>query len=233
MKMNEWRKDYEERAKEWAKFRWEFMRRSPEYRADYKKAQDSLKDVKRVYNEDFQVWEVTGDIQPDLAAKYNLPGQTMIDPDISYVELLKNEKFYDTETPAFYTTLEKSVFDSSEDSGMFDQSKLIIEIDFDLVNSIRQLENYVTNLIRDFYNKQLSLDIIDDKKSYRFATLEEILTVGDAYNNKTYDSMMELAKDAIPSQFETDPDSAKTKAGRCVKKYNELVNGGYKSLAYP
>jgi hypothetical protein len=123
---------HKEKARSWARWKWEFLRRNSEYISDFKSASTSRFFRTAKWCEKFKNDLIEGDEEDSkLAAKYRLPSSHMIDPNLSYEQLLEGEK--ESGSPNFYL---KTMPWSVEVTGPFGhtdlngEAKIRIEIDY-------------------------------------------------------------------------------------------------------
>jgi hypothetical protein len=165
---------YQDKRK-WAKYRWEFMRRSPEYRKDYREIEELRKkvqlpaDLEQIRKEKGVMIYPNGQYQQeaqterDVCRKYELGVEFMLDPKKSFDELELMDVNYEAEGEAisikgrqvfelFCASVLKqlSVIFSVSDE---DVEKVTLEIDFSKVNSISALAEYTREMLEDHCKK--------------------------------------------------------------------------------
>ncbi len=225
--------DRAQKQRDYAKYRWEFMRRDPEYRRDWEKAQEIRKRVKleeglKKVLEETGVMVYPPEYQEEyeqelaLCKKYGLglDRAYMFDPDKSFEELTEY-------SPDFYISMinPSAVTLSSPDK---DPKKVRIDIDFNNVNSIAELIRHVSDRLQEHY------ETISQDKTQRYGGIDYdlLLEVGDL-KEKEHLKHQEVAQKIDPRKFRENPESAIRNVGHYYKHYKELVNGGYKDLTFP
>jgi len=203
--------DREEEYLYWQKYRWEFMRRDPEYQKAYieiepyfnnlfdSKLRDALSKCEKIYG---------------LNLSNSLP-----DPKKSFEELFDvRNKLLD--------------FKKSYKCKLFEK-KLMFCIDFEKVNSINELKKQISKEI-DNGLKQANIKKITKKKT----DFDLILKVGDLKSKGL--THQQIAKKVTPDEFdnknelkEPNPESATRNIGHYNESYKKLINGGYKDLKFP
>jgi hypothetical protein len=135
-----------------------------------------------------------------------------------------------------------------------------IHIDFSKINSIENLISSVSKLLRDKHNfpgsdiigfkdqrmtfgEKNGIELIMRKRLKRkrlnSVNFDRYLRVGDMRENGM--SFPQIAKEIFPDAFDDknepigyyDPENARKKTEAFYKKYQELVNHGYKKILYP
>jgi hypothetical protein len=199
----------------WEKYRWEFMRRNPEYR----KAYDELQQI--VKNNTLTNYE-RGYAGLRYAHRWGFypRGSGLPNPYNSF-----EEEFEPDEIPNY--------FDKSYTSTV---SAEVLEISINL-NEINSVHEIKTRMVEDF-EKALDFMKKQDKKpkSRKRIDFDVILAVGDLREDGlTYE---QIAKKIFPRDFNINnenakPESAIRKVGQYYHKYKELVEGGYKDITFP
>ena len=201
---------------EWAKYRWEFMRRKPEYKKDYKKVEELREKVRLKPNQ--SKWEAE-EIRR-LSAKYELGGGGVYDPDWSFEEL---KLYFEQEAAYLDTYINAPVLRGFPTD---DGNKIRLEIDLSMVNKIAVLKEWVGVILQRQFDK-----INKGKKRKNQSDLDVILKAGDM--RKKGLKYQEIAQKVDPHRFAENPQSATRSMNDYCKTYDELVNGGYKDLTWP
>ena len=207
----------------WEKYKWEFMRRSAEFRSDY----DEYKAAK----ESGQLLPYFLNKYPLLRLKTRLLTRFGYTPDISEYPRVPNpyktfeEEFKPEDVPDF--------FDKSYDINITN-NVLRITINLDEVNSVHEIKS---RMLADF---EEDLEIMKQAgkkpKSRKKIDYDAILKVGDLKEEGlTY---QQIAKRIFPRDFnnnneKANPESAIRKVGQYYQKYRELVDGGYEDVTFP
>ena len=226
----------------WEKYRWEFMRRNPEYKKDYSEFHMMLKKkgcppyqpqkngrLVLVTEDSFD--DEVKNKKKELLCKYDIK------------ELYNPEKSYDELTDHASSNFEKAIninsacrielfFMALRGSGLKTESpdnapmKLNIHIDFGNVNNIDSLKQRLSDIIDTHV---LNNEIHKNRKNN--VPLESILLAGDM-KAQGY-TRAEIGQKIDPNRFREKPDSVIRSVSDYVKSYNELIHGGYKKLVYP
>ena len=207
----------------WEKYKWEFMRRSAEFRsvyAEYQTARESGQLLPYILKENLIPRILTRLLSrfgysPDISGYPRVPN-----PDKTFEEEFKPE-----EVPDF--------FDKSYDISI-SNNVLRITINLDEINSVHEIK---TRMLADF-EEALGLMKQSGKKpkSRKRIDYDAILKVGDLKEEGlTY---QQIAKRIFPRDFnnnneKANPESAIRKVGQYYQKYRELVDGGYKDVTFP
>ena len=208
-------KDFEDKDIYWAKYRWEFMRRSLEYRKAYDELQQYQKDsthseIKKAY---------TG-LRYMYQWGFYPKGSKFPNPYNSFEEEFKPEEV-------------GKYFDRSYTVSM-SADVLAISINLNEINSVHEIK---TRMAEDF-EKALELMKKENKKpkARKRIDYDIILMVGDLRGEGlTYE---QIAKKIFPRDFNINnenakPESAIRKVGQYCQKYKDLVNDGYKDVTFP
>jgi len=199
----------------WEKYRWEFMRRSPEYREAYDELQDYLNDSKHT-----DIEKAYTGLRYINQWGFYPRGSKFPNPHNSF-----EEEFEPEEVPNY--------FDRSYSSTV-SAEVLAIWINLKEINSVYEIK---TRMVEDF-EKALELMKKQDQKpkSRKRTDYDVILMVGDLREEGlTYE---QIAKKIFPRDFNINnenakPESAIRKVGQYYKKYKHLVNDGYKDVTFP
>jgi hypothetical protein len=216
-----------EQVWEWLRYRWEFMRRSPEYIAAFEQGQDIDEKEKVSFNlfKRFEFWKSFGLLCSELP-----------DPKLSFEELQDSKKYDLSQEPFFRLNFITKNFrtdagisyftylDDDIDIGEFNKVQFII--DFTKLKSIKDSKMIISRLIDDLWNdyyKRTGRKI----KSGSMDAYERILTVGDL-KDKDGMSYLQIAE-KIFKNAKSDK-SAERKVSAYYKRYEELINGGYRTI---
>ena len=214
---------YGERGLIWLRYRWEFMRRDPEYIKAYNEVKSSGKNEERIRK------------------KFGLRGK-LINPKLSYNNLVKQ-----FDGKGLFSVCPKSTNVLSliswlgikapiQDYIEYNSNTLVIKIDFDNVNSIDVLKKKIIETINLRWNYYCERS---KTKTRKITDYDLILKVGDLRENKKF-TYKQIAQKLFPDDFVDDfsdesenanPESAETKVKQYYKRYKELVNGGYRDFA--
>jgi hypothetical protein len=237
---------------EWVKYRWEFVRRNPEYIRAYEEAQklaEALKLPKTACSEEFSY-----KAQPSAESKSEYRQRTKElceplgvnrvdkDPRISfdqYFELWIEHGGKDTDDyygaiewfamelgmwPPFNYQLEPS-------PDRFD--RVTLSIDLTKVNSIDALRDYIADTI-DWLWIEYQTRFKQKKKTRKLTDYDLILQVGDMKDKEGLTERA-IAKVLFPRDYKIDnenanPETAERKVGQYYQKYKAIVNGGYRDF---
>jgi hypothetical protein len=185
--------NFQDRLK-WYRWRWEFMRRNPNYRAT-----------------------------PEIDPYHRLNPD--IDPGKSFEELMAAG--YKFRMPVEGPALNEEVVD---------WGKLIlkIEIHFNEVNSITGLKKHINELIDNIWLLHVSRP---GHETMKMTDYKRIITVGELREKGT--TFEEIGRLVFPNLVNSpkkdcdDIDTGKTRAQQDYKKYEKLINGGWKKIHYP
>ena len=225
-----------EAKKSWLKYRWEFMRRDPEYIRAYNEITEL---AGKAHNQTGHHIENIETILADKIKEYckalELFMPILLDPNKSFEEL--NEINYEADSPGlnqavFHTIHDQQPVKIYSQYGGEDIPKgiLLLEIDFDRVNSIDALKKTVIDKI-DFYWKNDYLQRLPQRIKVNKVNFERILQVGDLKRSLPRLSWKEIASETFPD--DSDSDSAIMKAKQHYSRYEELINGGWRNLKFP
>ena len=233
----------------WERWRWEFMRRNPEFQSDYKKVQNLRKKSK--YKPDHKI--VKGNVteypyvytpeaakEREYCAKHDISLPFFPDPNKSFDELTGGEPKFDEARGTY-------VFSAEQAHGHFYATRINpravkfyhrpgienwvqVEINFNNVNSIDALKDHVSNLIQNHSEK------LEKRKRLNHADYKLLLEAGDMSKNGL--KHQEIAKKLFPRDFNINNEDANIESkirtvGYYVKRYEELINGDYKKLTFP
>jgi len=209
------------------KYRWEFMRRSPDYISVFKQERELAKEESPAINlfKKYEFWNTFGLFCSELP-----------DPNLSFEDLQASEDHNIVDEPFFRINfIHKnfkpealiSYFTYLEGKIDFNEfNKIEFTIDFSKVTSIGTIKEFVSRLIDDHwtnYQKRVG----HRKKSREADDFELILKVGELRDNEglTYSKIA----DEIFPEVENSK-SAQSKVSRYYKRYKNLINGGYRTL---
>ena len=243
-----------------AKWRWEFVRRNPDYRKDYEricKQRESLSQEKA------------------FCDKWQIDGRTMPDPTKSWEQLRKEntaqfiEEFKGwhggTEVPAEFSKLiEEFEKDNATralvnggvriihgrmgarldlEPNNLSANDLILHIDFNKINSIADLKKYVAHIIEG----QAEIDLKTEtgpfikniepmqKRAKKYGTslsYEEYLTAWDMKNSGA--DYAHIFKKLDPVGYKRGyTENERKRVKRIIARCEELILGGYKRITYP
>jgi len=209
------------------KYRWEFMRRSPDYVSVFKQEKELAKEESPSINlfKKYEFWNTFGLFCSELP-----------DPNLSFEELrasedhnIANEPFFrinfihknfKPEAGIFYFTYLDGKIDFSE------FNKIEFTIDFSKVTSIDTIKEFVSKLIDDHwsnYDKRVG----HREKSREADDFELILKVGELRDNEEL-TYSKIAEEIFPEVENSK--SAQSKVSRYYKRYKNLISGGYRTL---
>ncbi|MEW5980161.1 MAG: hypothetical protein AB1898_30570 [Acidobacteriota bacterium] len=205
------------------KWRWEFRRRDPEYKAAWREVQELRKTGKQ-----------SGPAERRLALQFELYRAELLDPGKSFDELCEGKDHrWVTETfidPQYDKALK--IIGTWQPAVLIPGAlfKWAFLIDFTKVNSITQLKKDVTRWIGECWS-------LTQKKSPETRTTQKmkdfgrILKVGELRGeHKTYRQIM----DEVGYPDCKDAESAEQRAKQDYRLYRELtVGGGWRHLSYP
>jgi len=132
------------------------------------------------------------------------------------------------------------------------RNKLLLQIDFDKVNSLASLKEAVSDLLeKSFNSSRLEFVEVEEtefmgEKAIRLAQREKPKKP-QVYQNIDYDLLLmvgrmkkqqhlknrEIAEKIDPKKFRDNFESATRNISHLYKRYKELVNGGYKQITFP
>lgn len=209
------------------KYRWEFMRRSPDYISVFKQEKELAKEESPSINlfKKYEFWNTFGLFCSELP-----------DPNLSFEELqtgenqnIFNEPFFRINFILKNSKPEAGIsyftyLDGKIDFNEF--NKLEFTIDFSKVTSIDTIKEFVSKLIDDHWTNYYKR-VGHRKKSREADDYELILKVGELRDNEglTYNK---IAEEIFPEAENSK--SAQGKVSRYYKRYQALINGGYRTL---
>jgi len=216
---------------EWKKWYWEFMRRSPEYKADYKKVLALRKKAKyppdycekRGNITEYPYWRSPeGEEERAYCFKYDLGyPQQMIDPEKSFADM----SWEDVQGRMFLSRVKhgKSIKVYHRSPKL---ATMLIEIDFEKINSVDKAKSYIAHKIDEYMLIHPEPDKHRHKKNYL-----NILRAGDLKKEDPEHTADSIAAELFPKAKRVD--STSRKVGNWLREYDRLIEGGYKDLTFP
>jgi hypothetical protein len=190
----------------WAKYQWEFKRRSPEY--------------KKIYQKHIK--------------EHGAPSSTQFiaypDPSLSFDEIMNTLESSEPTWANFHAYLMLTPMSVTTYHGE-DSAKLKITIDFKRINSVESVKKYVAKKIDDAYLEMKKLKVLPKKKKKSMVDFNLILQVGDL--KREGKKNREIAEIIDPRKYKENPESAIRLIAYYHKKYLKLINGGYIHITYP
>lgn len=231
-----------EAAVNWLKYRWEFMRRNPEYREAYQEAL-KLRESSEFTPEDIGFQEGNfvqytyletpeGKQEQELAETTGAHSRCMIDPDKSFDDVMDGPD--SMEKACFLPGTFWEIFSGWSQDG----SRVSIEIDLAKINSVDALKYEIGDLIdilyKDIYEKYLKKQYEPETAKRRrlidYDIVRRILRVGEMREKQGL-TFPQIAQEILPDNV--NGKSAESQVEKDYKKFTYLVNGGYKELTYP
>jgi hypothetical protein len=209
------------------KYRWEFMRRSPDYISVFKQQKELVNEESPSINlfKKYEFWNTFGLFCSELP-----------DPELSFEELQASEDHHIADEPFFRINfIHKnfkpeaviSYFTFLEGKIDFNEfNKIEFTIDFSKVTSIDTIKEFVSRLIDDHwtnYHKRVG----HRKKPREADDYELILKVGELRDSEEL-TYSKIAEEIFPEAQNSK--SAQSKVSRYYKRYKNLINGGYRTL---
>lgn len=223
-------------------FRWEFMRRDPEYRREYQNFKVQLNDsdvgdAAREHNLDRYQEYIFSKFEMNTCLINNINNRFLPNPDFIFCELEKELDSYKIPILLFFSSMAVSTNKTFENQVMnpFIDDKLDVRIDLNAVNSLTMLREWVDYLIQyeieKFKKVNVNLQRINIPKD--FDDWGKIIQAGDL-RNQGY-SFPQIAKRFINDGLinNDDLETAKKSVKGYCKRYQELVNGGWRKIKYP
>lgn len=212
---------------EWIKYRWEFMRRSPDYIAAFEQEQNISETETDSFNlfKRFEFWKSFGLLCSGLP-----------NPNLSFEELQEIKKHDISEEPFFrlnYITKNYrtdagiSYFTYLDEEINFSEfNKIQFIIDFTKLKSINDLKKIVGRLIDDHW-KDYHKRVGHKKKADNLDVYKRILRVGDLKEKEglTHKKIAEMIFKSAENLK-----SGQRKVSIYYKRYKDLINGGYKNI---
>jgi hypothetical protein len=225
-----------EAKKFWLKYRWEFMRRDPEYIRAYNDIMELEGKVQDKSDQNIDSIEATLD---EKIKKYyrlfELSVPFFWDPNKTFEKVTKIN--YEAESPGltqaiFYSTHDQKPVKIYTKYGSQDVPRdiILMEIDFTKVNSIDALKKSVIDQI-DFYWKNDYLQRLPERIKVNKVNFDKIIEVGDLKKSNHKITWREIAAKTFPD--DSDSESAIMKAKQHYSRYEELTHGGWRDLRFP
>jgi hypothetical protein len=204
----------------WLNYKWEFMRRSPEYKKAYKELQKSL--ASPSLSEIQKRYLVCG---YRYRFGFYWAGGAMPDPEKTFEKAFADEN------------LNLNACFSSAYSCSFENGIMSFSIDLRSVASIHEIKKLIARDINEC-ERVLQKAAGQKRKGKRETDLSVILMAGDLRHQRKRKPYREIAKAMFPNDFNdnninANPESAIRKVAQYCEKYQELINGGYKRLVGP
>lgn len=223
------------KKKDWLKYRWEFLRRDPEFMKIYPENYIRNRPDPNLSFE--EIWDSldnkSNEEQMEILNR-RIPLQAILELQ-SAVQIITSKKKLTEYAPYMKqgTIVSYNILEHKKDVGI---NELVIWIDLEKVNSIDALKNQVLNII-DHYWFTYSSEFKKVKDSRKLIDYDIILKVGDL-REKDKLKYQQIARQIFPRDFDANnesanPESAIKKVSNYYKKYKELVNGGWRNLTYP
>jgi len=247
MKKQEYYDEEIDRSFEWVKWRWEFIRRNPQYRKDRQQYHDIIEEIEcsseyeRTYKGDYiyympyknsneseltelteiiNRWDMKAFLDPDKSL------DEMIETDSTFVEGEWTQKDKKRALIFYLNPSAVEIVEESETPKFTKGKHLVIDIDFTKVNSFSSMREEVIHYVEMYYN-----DIYFPKKKRYMTDYQLILMVGDMKEKQKLKNR-QIAEKIEPRRFRENPESAIRNVSYLFKRYKELVNGGYKSITF-
>lgn len=231
----------------YSKWRWEFMRRDPEYQKDWQ----TVKEIRLKAGQPLKADDVVLAkykhckgfyTEYHLCGKYGIQFPLMIDPETTFDDLLKQswrKGFYGEEGFDWFRNTDKIIgkivapaqgVDFSFDIQK-NPNKLMIEIDFLKINSIPQLQAEISRKIQKYASRITRKPQVYGGKDFDF-----IITVGEMKQGGL--SASEIARKIRPRDFDNNNDKGKPESAirlvyETLKEYDRLIKGGWKDISFP
>jgi hypothetical protein len=218
----------------WVTYRWEFMRRDPEYIKAYNEILELQSQVQS--NQDADDIKMSSALEEKMSLfpkKFDMFLPNLWDPNKTFDEITNKGK----ESAAFaeavlYTSIGQSPISIISRIGGKNVPKdhLWLQIDFNKINSIDALKKAVIDHI-DFYWKNDYLKRLPERIKVNKVKFDKIIEVGDLKKSNHRITWKDIAAKAFSE--ETDSESAIMKAKQHYSRYEELINGGWRNLRFP
>ena len=215
--------------REWARYRWEFMRRDPDFISAYDNLLNLFDHFKNgeVIEEDFQK------TVREFNKEFNIfPPGSFIDRKKSYDEL---EQEFGKKSLIFvflHKNMGNAVWMVSQYGGdSVPKDHFLIEIDFSKVNSLTALRDIISLYVDLEWKSFLSKNPEREKtKKLRTSDFDKIIQVGDLKKENKQISSGVLAKRCFPDDL--DPGYRKKKVTQHLARYHELTGGGWRDFRF-
>jgi len=207
---------------DWARYRWEFMRRSKKLKAAYR-AVLKLRQRAKGPNPSTKYHGTPEHLKEmHLGHKFGIPLPYEIigfpDPDKSFDKIINESPNLLSFQVQTRMPMQSVSFGYNPD----DRTKVNIKINFDKVNSVQDLKDFVCAKIDEHHAMYGGARA--NKTNY-----DQILKIGELKEQGLKNT--EIAAEIYPQ--DVDLGNAARKVSRLLKKFNELVNGGYQDLTFP
>lgn len=224
----------ESKEEDWLKYRWEFLRRDPEFKKIFPK--NYIKDRPDPNLPFEEIWgSLDNNSGEELSEiiKRRLPLMAVLDFQ-SAVQIIGDKNL--TKYAPYMKQGTITSYNVLEHKKKVGVNELVLWIDLEKVNSIDALKQEVLNII-DHYWVTYCSEFKKARKSRKLIDYDIILKVGDL-REKDELKFQQIARRIFPRDFDennesANPESAIKKVSNYYKKYRELVNGGWKNLTYP
>jgi hypothetical protein len=206
------------------------MRRDP----DFIRAYDSLLNIFNLFKAGKVIEEELQKTVMEFSKEFNIfPHGSLIDRNKSYDEL---EQEFGKKSLIFaflHKNMGNAVWIFSQYGNKpVPKDHLLIEIDFNKVNSVTALRNlinlYVNSEWRSFLSKHSERDKTTKLRTFDF---DKIIQVGDLKKDDKQISCRVLAERCFSD--DSDPDSRKKKVKQHLARYQELTGGGWSDFRFP
>lgn len=199
---------FAEKRKLWAKYKWEFMRRDPEYIKAYEDIiMEPNKEKEKIYCRYFEI----------------LPW--MMDPGKSFEDLTKNNSFME----AFFISKLIGKLPAVAEKATKEKNLLIIEIDFNRINSIDAVKQEINHIIDRFFLQHIKLN----RRPLKLLKLyDDILLTGDLKSQNPGMTWIEISNRVLPENM-IDPDSASKRVQGYYRRYLKEIRGGWRKFRFP
>ena len=215
--------------RQWAKYRWEFMRRDPDFIPRF----DNLLNLNNLYNEGKISEEEFEKAVRDFCKEFEIPMPLcLIDRNKSYGEI-EEEKGHDSLSLYILSrNMGHAISMLSTYGGEpLPNDHLVLDIDLSKINSITALKELVIWHI-DMYWKDIYLPKHPyHPKPKRMVDFDKIIQVGDLKKKEKRISWNKLGEKCFPNDM--DSDSRKARAIQYYARYEELINGGWRDFNFP
>jgi hypothetical protein len=212
--------------------RYELMRRDPQYRQAWKIVKELREKAEKEHpgctglieaSEKTTPYSLTKEGQEEmrLAKKFGILGR-LFDPDVSWDDLNRAQKTF----LAFAVFRNDAVRFMTRAKSDPMSNKVTIEIDFEKVNSKDALKKYIGHKIDQFVRSRAEFNT-----KFYWKDFQRIMQVGDQKADNPHLTWREIAEKIFSN--DTQEESAQKKVQQDFKKYQKLINGGYKKITYP
>jgi hypothetical protein len=222
---------------EWLKTRWEFLRRDPEYIAAWDEI-STLREKMKIAPRD--EWTAGAEKEFETTMRFGL--RRMIDPNKPFgeygmkINALARYYFssYEGRGEPTVISLDVEAINHSQDG-----ARLRIDIDFDRVNSITALKELILKIIDQSWksvNKgKIKVSATDYDKILEYGELRaQGKSVAQIAALKFPDAFVDPGtlddNDPDPDQ---DPENKKDLVEYFLKRFDELIHGGWRRMTYP